>query len=296
MKECPRFLPLVRDLRLELSFVHDDDKTYWEDMRNVLGRLTGLDCLIIDDGWDFPLSWVLSALDVNQLKLLRCAFILDEGLLDVFRRQSTLVDLTWTGTLVSLPTLTSDEQLSATGMDALILDPDEHLITSIRHLISTCTLPRLKSLHTDSLAFARVIVPGRAIKHIWVRGASFTAAVSSDYIYRHLSTSTSSSSTSSSSSPPIQLASPQANFSPAERTTYLCHALRDVSRSTGPVLSLRMALDMPQPALLEVLECISTEFPHLRALGFLPSNVLEPPSNAGKSESAVLVRTFLYTF
>ncbi|KAH8111194.1 hypothetical protein DFH11DRAFT_1745929 [Phellopilus nigrolimitatus] len=152
-------------------------------------------------------------------------------------------------------------------------DPDAPLIAACRALVPASALPRLHILHAESLALARALVPGRPVTHLWVPGASFAAAYTSDFTYPALSPA-----------PAVLVSSagprPDTNDGDEARAAHLCGALRDFGRGAGPVRALRMALDLPRPALARVLACAAHELRALRTLGFLSAGALEPAPGA----------------
>ncbi|KAI5116823.1 hypothetical protein M0805_002881 [Coniferiporia weirii] len=318
LKSCPRFALLVRELTFEWPTPGDEDTSsdgtgmeYWRVVRAALEMTCALHTLVLDDGRDLCLSWVLDSLRPAQLRVLRCAFVLDAGLLGVLHAQSSLEELAWTGALIALPeTVAGDKDLhSSTGaedesgdeeadleseLESGFEDPDAPLLAALARSLPRSTLSRLRILHAESLALARALVPGRPVTHLWVPGASFGAAYASDYLYRHISalslpisSSQGSGSSSSSTSPLtshesptprllIRPAGPAPDLSPQAHATHLRCALRAFARGTRGVCSLRIALDLPPPELRAVLACMANALPHLRALAYLPAAALEP--------------------
>ncbi|KAL5495930.1 hypothetical protein ACEPAI_1394 [Sanghuangporus weigelae] len=293
LKECPRFTTLVRELQLERAPTSQETESddYWKDMREAIGSLSVLESLSIEDGRDESLSWVLSLLPPNQLKILRCAFIMDIELFHVLRQQNRLEELAWKGGLAALPaspmSINLDNQSptpqigdnsNSRSSETSNYDPDKLLIPVIQQYLPPTALPSLKYLTSESLALARVVVPGRAITHLWVPGSTFTAAIASHLIYRHITSASESNLSVSSSGYPIQLAASRLELSSAQRSQQLCRAVRDFAHSRGPVLSLRMALDMGGPDVIIVLDYIAQYLPYLRCLGFLPGHILDDGS------------------
>ncbi|KAL5534893.1 hypothetical protein ACEPAF_2983 [Sanghuangporus sanghuang] len=293
LKECPRFVSLVRELQLERvpTSQETESDNYWIDMREVIGSLSVLESLSIEDGRDESLSWVLSLLPQNRLKILRCAFIMDIELFHVLRQQSTLEELAWKGGLAALPAspmpinIDNQSRTPQTGdnskfrsSETSISDPDELLIPVIQQYLPPTVLPSLKYLTSESLALARVLIPGRAITHLWVPGSTFTAVIASHFIYRHITSASESNVPVSSSGHPIQLAASRLELSGAQRSQQLSRAIRDFAHGRGPVLSLRMALNMRGPDVMIVLDCIAQYLPYLRCLGFLPGHILDDGS------------------
>ena len=285
IRECPRFAPLVQELRLEQCphGSESEDAEYWEGIRDILTELRSLRTLFIDDGRDYPLAWALFSLPCNQLRILHCAFILDTCLLRTLQGQKLLEEFAWKGGLIRLPTIhiaDGGEQGNATrtpdnhdnpSQDASFPDSDEPLISVIESYLDLSTLPHLKYLTSESVALARALVPGRAITHLWVPGAAFSPYLSSGFLNDQIR------SPSKSSSEHIRNARPRLDASSVERSEQIRRAVEDFSLSTGPVLSLRIQLDLHRPELMDVLSCIARKLPKLRTLGFMPSYILEYP-------------------
>lgn len=302
LQRTPRFSPFVRTLTIEWPITRGEVderyrtdplycEEYWSSLRDTLRGLSGLEGLTIDDGRDNFLSWVLEGLGSEKLEVLRCGFVLDEAFLRFLGAKSRLRELSWTGSLVSIPSLTAHLESPEEAEEDTVTEPDTEwpIINSFRTLVGHTCLQNLQVLHTESLALARALVPGRRVTHIWVPGASFATAYTSDYIYSHIPVSSFSDLTSPSRSTPqrishfysesgdnntLRATTSLRDLTDVEISARLCRAIRDFSKSKGPILSLRLSLGITDGALREVLGCISQELPSVRALGFLPAGIV----------------------
>lgn len=302
LQRTPRFSPFVRTLTIEWPITRGEvderyrtdplyREEYWSSLRDTLRGLSGLEGLTIDDGRDNFLSWVLEGLGSEKLEVLRCGFVLDEAFLRFLGAKSRLRELSWTGSLVSIPSLTAHLESPEEAEEDTVTEPDTEwpIINSFRTLVGHTCLQNLQVLHTESLALARALVPGRRVTHIWVPGASFATAYTSDYIYSHIPVSSFSDLSSPSRSTPQRIShfysesgdnntqratTSLRDLSDVEISACLCRAIRDFSKSKGPILSLRLSLGITDGALREVLGCISQELPSVRALGFLPAGIV----------------------
>jgi hypothetical protein len=325
INNCSRFAPLVRTLRFELDlFVGLDwgactqEDAYWKDVSFILSKLSGLQHLMIHDGLDGCFSWALNALRPGQLRTLHCSFVMDVQLIRALNAQHNLQDLSLTGSLIHLPRKgkSFDPLAATTDISTSPSDPDVNVLLSVQAILDDTALPNLKYLHTESLAVARTLVPGRPVSHLWVPGASFSTAVASDYIYRHIHGYGSQVERNANSTMhpgfseredatngtrgsdevdleggtvTVQQVGPQSDLSAAEHVSYLCSALSDFSRTTSKegIVSLRMALNLPNEdgddfnqSVRDVLACVAKTMPDVRALGFLPTSILEPKAQA----------------
>ena len=306
--ELPRIGTLVREFTLEwpVSCGEVDDlyrssiefrESYWNKIRDTLECLTGLEELTFDDGRDHFLSWILKNMRSTRLRVIRCGFVMDDIFLQVLSTQVSLEELSWTGSLISLPPNVSKQPVEYAGEVghedrpmSSPLDAELSIVASLRaHLPHNC-LTKLKILHTESIALARTLVPGRHITHLWVSGASFASAYTSDYVYAHIPV-------------PVSIISPRAgtysqvsragneeegvnawshiysvnnnsskNMSDVDLVEQLCSAIHTFKESSGPIISLRISLGLSGKALNDVLSCISQDLPNIRALGFVPSS------------------------
>ena len=289
-RRYPRFTPLVKSLRLELDVeaILDMQDNYWGEIRMLLSAFEALEHLDIQDGLDKPLAWVLDGLRPGQLKSLQCTFVIDDELVRVLRSQTYIHDLTLKSSIIHLSL--SSIASHALGLDSHANDIDEHVIHALRRHLDPLALPRLHCLHTESLALARALVPGRPVTHLWAPGASFSTSVTSSYLYRHIygpqsrRTSTERSDNDSAGEPragdenrtlSLRQAGPQIHTSTKEHVAYLRTALDDFAKSTADIVSLRLALNLPFEGAQEVLTHISATLPTLRVLGFLPSCIVE---------------------
>ena len=301
VRQTPRFAPLVRSLTIEwpISKGKLDEryradavfrKTYWERVGETLGKLAALEQLTIEDGRDHFLSWVLEGLGTKKLSVVRCGFVLDKAFLRFLKKQHTLKELSWTGSLVSFTSGATDTEIPDEAEGKLQPDIDDVELPAIKAFqafLGSTSLSNLQILHTESLALARALVPGRRITHLWVPGANFATAYTSDYIYPHIPVPSPSDFFTHSRSSTMPAATVEAGTAVASRVSgglrnlsdhqiadHLCRAIRDFARSKGPILSLRLSLGLTDGALRGVLDCMSQEIPSVRALGFLPAGAV----------------------
>lgn len=290
LRRHPRFQSLVKSLRIELDIRCSQDATrnYWKELEEMIASLTALEHLNIQDGLDRPLAWVLRGIQPNQLKSLQCSFILDEDLVRVLKDQQNISDLSLKTSIVHLPF--RRDYLHQVRVPETTDDIDERFHRAIKHLLESA-LPQLKYLHTESLALARALVPGRPVTHIWVPGASFSTSVSTAFLYQHIHVvhqdglpevekhSYSSESGDSEETLALQHAGPSLHTSVEAHVSYLKTVLEAFAQSSEDVVSLRMALNLSEEGLYQVLSHMAKVLPRIRVLSFLPSYAVEPSSS-----------------
>ena len=165
------------------------------------------------------------------------------------------------------------------------------ITTYIHNYLPANSLPNLHTLHSESLPLARVLTPNRPIKRLWVPSTDITSKSSTvvrtrvPYVYEHVSVGTWGTPTNSHTNAyndeerndsrrrrrlPRVLDSPTQQTDSQTASQLIC-ALQDFALSTGPLLSLRMCLELvSSAALCDVVSCIARVLPDLRTLGFIP--------------------------
>lgn len=337
-----RLGPLVRRLRIcgagagagvanprESSGIDDSDKDeneewerYWSGVRDALGTMRALEVLEIDVGRDEMLGWVLREAGLGSslhLKRLKCGFALDGEFMRFLATQTRLEELSWTGNphyicyddsceaSASIRSSEKEKENENENDRDTAAFASAHPCATTSFLLSHLpagSLPRLRTLQTESPALARALVPGRPVRHLWVPGAHYASAertrMEVAFVYGHVSVGAWAVPAGSRVTEEGDVGAAtergrrrrrrypwvaralaptgdgstsgaQATATDTQTAARLCAAIRDFGRSTGPIVSLRLCLGLASSvALCEVFACMAREMPELRSLGFVP--------------------------